>query len=355
MQRIRFLWRCKIPLIPPLPKGGEGGFPRRKRVNRSGCVTGTPLRAGPAICLSLAALIFLAWPFGGHAQAPLREDPEKVLGFAHHLLSDGDHYRAISEYQAFLFLFPRHPRMEEASFFLGKAYQLDGQWKEALEVFLRVAQGGAGGSPWARDAALEYGETLLKTGQPIHAARALEEAAGNPPWKSIRGKALYRAAWSWMQAREWQEALRVLEEIPQEDPLHAHAEGMKAQIMEEVPALPRRNPWVAGGLAALLPGSGHLYVGRLKDAATSFLLNGAFIAGAALAVRKGYPITGGIVSFFELGWYLGGISTAASGAEQFTRDQETQWLEKLGQRWELPSRAGDSRGTEALLRWEWRF
>jgi hypothetical protein len=58
---------------------------------------------------------------------------------------------------------------------------------------------------------------------------------------------------------------------------------------------------VAAGLAALLPGSGHLYAGHPKDALTSFLLNGAFIAGAAAAIRNGYPITGGILSFFELG------------------------------------------------------
>jgi hypothetical protein len=140
-----------------------------------------------------------------------------------------------------------------------------------------------------------------------------------------------------------------------EDPIRPHAERLKKDIAEGLPVIPRRDPWVAAGLAAVLPGSGHLYAGRMKDALTSFLLNGAFIAGATVAIRKGYPITGGILSFFELGWYLGGITTAAEGAQRFNRDQETRWLDRLGDRWGSSPGTGEHSETNPVVRWEWRF
>jgi tetratricopeptide (TPR) repeat protein len=288
------------------------------------------------------------------AAAPFREDPEKVIGFAHGLLAEGDAYRAVSEYQAFLFLFPQHSRVGEAWFSMGKAYQAEGQWDEALRCFSHAIQTQTGESPWAQQAALETGETLMKAARPVAAARALEEIARAPEWGAIRGAALYRAAWGWMHARAWGEAVRVLRTIAPEDDLQGRSEALLHQILDQVPRLPQRSAWVAGGLAALLPGSGHLYIGKHSDALTSFLLNGAFILGAVWAIREGYPITGGILSFFELGWYLGGISTASSGADQFNQAEEARWLRTIGERWGT-SIQREARQDDGVILWAWRF
>ncbi len=304
--------------------------------------------------LGLIWAVLTAWTDSAWALAPLREDPQKVMGFAHALLAEGDAYRAVSEYQTFLFLFPHHPRSAEAWFSMGKAYQADGQWEEALRAFGQATHAEAGETLWAHQAALETGETLLRAGRPVAAARALEEVARTPEWQAIRGKAIHRAAWAWMHARAWGEALRMLQGMAPEDDPQGRSQALVREILEEVPKLPQRSPWVAGGLAALLPGSGHLYVGRPKEAITSFLLNGAFIAGAVWAIREGYPVTGGILSFFELGWYLGGISTASRGAEQFNRDEESRWLGRMGEPWGRPTQM-EARREEGVLLWAWKF
>jgi hypothetical protein len=184
------------------------------------------------------------------------------------------------------------------------------------------------------------GETLLRSGRPSSAARILEEAAQRPGWEDIRPRALYGAAWAWLKARRWDEAVRTLDAVDPHSDLRGVASGLREEVVTAVPRLPRRNPWVAGTLAALLPGSGHLYAGRPKEALTSFLLNGTFIAGAAWAVSEGYLFTGGILSFFELGWYLGGISTAARSAVRFNDEHEGRWLELLERRWRPPMDAG---------------
>lgn len=290
------------------------------------------------------------------AQAPLREDPEKVLGFANKLMAEGDVYRAISEYKAFLTLFPRHPRSAEAWFGLGKGLREEGDPDGALRAFQQAAKAESEAArPWAREAALEIGETLRMAGHPGPAARALEELANTPRWGEIRARALQRAAWAWMEARQWGEALRALGEIQHSDPLRDPSDRLRDEIQRGLQTLPWRDPWVAGGLAALLPGSGHLYAGRHKEALTSFLLNAAFIAGASWAIREGYLVTGGILSFFELGWYLGGISTAVREARQFNRDREEEWLQGLARRWsQLPLDTG-AKGGEPVIRWEFRF
>jgi tetratricopeptide (TPR) repeat protein len=277
-----------------------------------------------------------------------------VLRFAHDLLSEGDAYRAISEYQAFLFLFPRHPKATEAYYFLGKAYKAESQWEEALTAFRKVAHGSRKEVPWAQEAALEIGETLLLAGHPAASARAFEDITQFPHWREIHGKALYSATWSWMRAGQWEEAVRALGEIRPDDPHHIASKGLSQEILQGVSSLPQRNPWIAGGLAAVLPGSGHLYVGRPREALTSLILNGAFIAGAIWAFKEGYPVTGGIISFFELSWYFGGISSAAEGAREYNRHQEEVWLQELGAGWGF-TRGVDSARQIGVIHFSWRF
>jgi hypothetical protein len=306
--------------------------------------------------MSLAVLaLALPWTAGiCLAQAPLREDPDKVLDFARQLQAEGDAYRAVTECQAFLFLFPGHARAPEAWFLMGQGLGQEGQWGEAVQAYRQSLQLGGAQGPWSPQAAMALGEALLKAGQPASAGRLFEELGRSPHWPGLRASAMQRAAWAWMEAREWDHAVAVLKEVPPGDPFHASALRLGQEIRDGISSLPRRDPWVAGGLAAVIPGSGHLYAGRVKDAVASFLLNGLFIAGAVVAIRDGYPITGGILSFFELGWYLGGIETAAKSAAQFNREQESRWLGSLADRWGLAMSFEPARDA-GEVRLAWRF
>jgi tetratricopeptide (TPR) repeat protein len=290
-------------------------------------------RADQTILVAVLCLCGLLPLSNTAAQAPLRTNPGKVLGFAHHLFVEGDTYRAVTEYQAFIFLFPRDPRVPEARYFLGKSYEAQGEWEAALNAFQQVIHKEAEDRQWAVLAALEIGKTLTQAGQPAAAARFLEEAARRPQWSDIRNEALYRAAWDWLGARQWEAAVRALRSIETGTPLADPASQLQKEIDRGLSRLPHRNPWVAGGLAAVLPGSGHLYIGRPKEALTSFLLNSAFIAGTVWAIQEGYPVSGGILAFFELSWYAGGISTAFQGARRYHEIQEQKWLQGLENRW----------------------
>lgn len=58
---------------------------------------------------------------------------------------------------------------------------------------------------------------------------------------------------------------------------------------------------------ALLPGAGYFYLGQKQSALTAFLLNGLFISASALFFLDGNVPAGVIFTFFEAGWYFGGI------------------------------------------------
>lgn len=266
------------------------------------------------------------------AQAPFREDPEKVLGFANSLYKEQDYYRAISEYRAFLFLFPGNPKGAEARFFLAKAHQALGHWSDALKGFETLTKSQPISIPWSAEAALEAGKTLIMAGRPLLAARRLKRLAALPQWMEIRTRALLLAARAYLGARRWDKAIELLEEIGPGDPLSSEGLDLKEAIRKELRSSRKKNPLVARGLSALLPGLGHLYVGRPKEAVVSFLLNSASIAGAVWAIEEGYYVTGGILSFMEIGWYIGGISSAAQYAKDHNLQVERKWLRTIDRR-----------------------
>ncbi len=93
--------------------------------------------------------------------------------------------------------------------------------------------------------------------------------------------------------------------------------------------LPKKSPAVAGSLAAILPGAGHLYTERPRDALVAFLLNGAFIVAAVELFRHDNYWAGGIVTFFEVGWYAGNIYSAVSSAHKYNKKVQDDYLEQL--------------------------
>ena len=71
----------------------------------------------------------------------------------------------------------------------------------------------------------------------------------------------------------------------------------------------------------MLPGAGHLYVDRPRDAAATFLINGLFIWGRR-ARPRGTGGSGG-VGAAEAFWYSGAIVGSVNGAQKWNpREQE---------------------------------
>jgi hypothetical protein len=141
-------------------------------------------------------------------------------------------------------------------------------------------------------------------------------------------------AWLQIDSGKYEEAITTLELLQPESTHYPRARSLR-QALEQRPETGKKSPAVAGTLSAVLPGSGHLYAGRPGQAASSFLLNALFIAGAVIAFQNDSPVLGGILVFFELGWYQGGIRSAVQAAREENQKQERKFRKELKQTYRL--------------------
>jgi tetratricopeptide (TPR) repeat protein len=274
-------------------------------------------------CWAVVALLI----FGNAHPARADENPDQLWEFAGQLYEQGDFYAALGEYQRFRFLFPDDPRAGEGELRIARCYRLGGDFDKAFNSFLSLSQGDSR-RPEARAALVEMIAMLEAQRRYREAAYWGERFVALYPHDPEREAMVVRLAWLYVDTGDYRQAVATLGKVPPESPRYATARSL-IQALEERPYKAPKSAEVAGTLAAVLPGAGHLYVGRPAQAATSFLLNGLFIWGAVAAFTHDSPVLGGILLFFELGWYQGGIRSAAAAAREVNAKEESRYRQEL--------------------------
>ena len=254
-------------------------------------------------------------------------DAKLQMDLADHFFQEGDYYRAITEYKRFLFFFPHNARTEEAQWKIAKSYFNGEKWEEAISASDNLMK---------KFPSTEYkAEALLLTGlcfkekkeysqARFFFGKAKEEAAGAP----TADEAQWQIAATYLKEEKWQEASYEYRKINKSSKLYLKSEYF-AQGLDRIHEIPQKSPATAGVLAAIVPGSGHLYCERYRDASIAFLLNGAFIWGMVEAFERKNYVVGGILTFFELGWYSGNIYSAVASAHKYNRRKKQEYLDYL--------------------------
>lgn len=258
---------------------------------------------------------------------------ERMLSFADHLFTSGDYYRAITEYERMIFFYPDHPLTSTAKLQIANAYLQGGRLDQASERFRALTEGfpddGVG-----RKALFLLGETEYQKREYSRAAEIFALYLEHYPGGEQADAARIKGGWCFLRQGKWQQAMEEFQKLPPDSPLHPRADGL-AEASQRYPDIPKKSPALAGGLSALLPGAGQLYINRPTDALISFLLNGTFIWAAVEAFRNDNNVTGGILLFFEAGWYTGNIYNAVSGAHKYNRRSEQQFMDNLQAKYSL--------------------
>jgi outer membrane protein assembly factor BamD (BamD/ComL family) len=275
----------------------------------------------PWCCMALALLVFCS------AQARAQGSPDELWDFAGSLYRGGDFYRAVGEYQRFHFLFPTDPRAAEAELQIGRCYRLGGEMEKAFSSFLALFQKGPTEAV-RKQALLEMVTTREIQRDYREALYWGQHFIDLYPEAPELAEVLFRLAWFSIDSGDYRHAAETLKRIPPGSRRYAAARSL-IQALEESPYQPPKSPKLAGALSAILPGAGHLYAGRPAQAASSFLLNGLFILGAVAAFTHESPVLGGILTFFELGWYQGGIRSAAASAREENEEEEKRYRQEL--------------------------
>jgi tetratricopeptide (TPR) repeat protein len=269
----------------------------------------------------------------------------KQFAFAESLFQERDYFRAITEYKRFAFLYPGDAaRVEASRFRIGECYFLAERWEEAVEAFRQFVREFPL-SPRVDEALLYMGAAEKKRKRYDEALSLFDAVAERGQAREHRNRGVYEGALVLLEKGDWQGArerfLRVGEDSPLRRPALVYSDGLQKEK-----DLPRKDPAVAGTLAAILPGAGHLYTDRPKDALVAFLLNGAFIWAAVELFDDGNTVAGAVVTFFELGWYTGNIYSAVGSAHKYNRRIRDDHLKTLKEQALLSRR--DGHGTPSL-------
>ena len=254
---------------------------------------------------------------------------QKQFEYAENLFKEGDFYRAITEYKRFIFFFPQERIAEKCYFMICKSYFKAKKWAESIDA-LKVFTVKFPHSLMLNDA-LYFKGVAEKNLKNYDDAFSTFDDIIKTSFGEYRNKAIYQSALVLVDMEEWKRAEETFLKIPEESILFSAARASSSEL-ENIDSLPKKSPATAGALAAVVPGAGHLYTERPRDALVAFLLNGAFILAAVELFNDENYVAGGVVTFFEIGWYTGNIYSAVSSAHKYNKRVKGKFLKNIRDR-----------------------
>lgn len=264
----------------------------------------------------------LLWGLSVQAPQALSAQPDNtnqrsLYTFGRHLLHLGNYYRAITELKRFSLLFPKHSRYPAAQILLGIALQEQGHTEHALAQFQRIREAYPQ-TEIDRLGTFKLGEIRFLQQQYRQATAAFEYFLKRFPEGPLTARTTYFLGLSLALNQQPNDAQRVFNTLPPQSHWAELATTFQTSLQNSL-IPPTKSLRTAGILAGLLPGAGHLYIGKPRHAITAFFLNILFITGSIFAFLDGLEATGVILLYFETGWYLGNIKSAMEGASAFNQ------------------------------------
>jgi TolA-binding protein/TM2 domain-containing membrane protein YozV len=268
----------------------------------------------------------LLFSIHSYAASELALDQERQFQFAEQYFQRGEYYRAIGEYERFIYFFPHAHKAELAKYRIGLSYLKGEQYEQAIQRFYALIEEYQD-TNYALRSFLEISEAYVRLNRYAMALTALHNLITIVPDQALRDEAQYQRAWVYLEMGLWNKAIESFEKVSPQNREKFRVNETLVELKRDEP-IRTKNPTLAG-LLAVVPGAGHLYCGRNRDALISFLLNGAMIYAAYEAFDNDLDAIGAIISLFELGFYAGNIYSAVSSAHKYNRDAKDRFLDEL--------------------------
>jgi tetratricopeptide (TPR) repeat protein len=297
--------------------------------------------------LAAAAVIAIClFPVYSYPSQTVLLDSERQFQFAEDLFQRGEYYRAIGEYERFIHFFPESEEVVLARYRIGLAYLKGERYEEAIEAFTLVARQYSA-SAYADQSYLRMGEAYIQLERYDDAITHLEKLIAITPDQNIKDEAHYRCGWSYLKQESWDSAEACFNKISPENRARFRIEDLLREL-DKRGDLKHKNPTTAG-LLAILPGAGHVYCERYRDALVSFLVNGALILAAWESFDNELYALGGLIAVVELGFYSGNIYSAVGSAHKYNRNEKNRFLRYLEERAKIKISLAGPGHDEAVL------
>lgn len=232
------------------------------------------------------------------------------LEFADELMTEGDYYRAVTEYKRFVFLYPDSSEADRARLGIGSALLYAGQFGLMQQWFYRIPDS----SPIVSEAAILTARGALDAGMPrvgidvIDTGMAGADSADLDELRFLRGVSLVHDG-------AYEEAALEFSSLTGSGAFGVRSGEYLAELSRAPDESPR-NPTLAGALG-IVPGLGYAYSGHYGTALASLAVNGLLAWGAVSAFDSGNDEAGYALAALGFGFYTGNIYGSAQSAGRY--------------------------------------
>ena len=250
--------------------------------------------------------------------------------YAEQLFESGDYQPARREYKRLLFYQPDTAFTDVANYRIAQSYYYQNEPDRAKRLFHEFSAVHPN-SPLRFQSQLMLGQLHFDAGEYSQARSSLFELLRASTEPEVVAAAHYLRGWCYIHTTDWNKAISELRQVNTSQMgvfRVKKASELADTLLAETP-LPSKSPQVAGWLSTVVPGSGQLYVGKVKEGIFAAALSGTFIYLAVDAIRDRRYI--GCAGISLVGWqfYWGNRTGAQQLASEYNKRHEQALIEAL--------------------------
>lgn len=258
------------------------------------------------------------------------EETIQQYRYAEHLFESGDYRAARLAYKRLLFYRPDTEFRDVADYRIAQSYYYQNRPERAEHLF-REFLAVYPNSPFRFRSQLMIGQLHFDDGEYSLARTALFELLNSTEDIEVVAAAHYLRGWCYVHTSDWNKAiaeLRRVDTLQTGAPHGKNARRLANMLFEKTP-LPHKSPQLAGWLSTIVPGSGQLYVGSVKEGIFAAVLGGTFMYLVADAIRERRYVDGAGISLIGCQFYWGNRVEAQRLASEYNSHRERELIEAL--------------------------
>ncbi len=250
--------------------------------------------------------------------------------YAEQLFESGDYHAARRAYKRLLFHHPDTQLRDTADYRIAQSYYHQ-NLPELAERRFREFSAIHPNSPLRFQSQLMLGQLHFDAEKYALGRTMLFELLNRSKDVEVIAAAHYLRGWCYIYTSDWNKAITEFRRADASE-IH-HPERKKARqladtVLNETP-LSLKSLEMAGWLSTIIPGSGQLYTGNVKEGIFAAALTGTFIYLAADAVRERRYVDCAGISLVGWHFYWGNRTDARRLATEYNEQREQAFIEIL--------------------------
>ena len=264
------------------------------------------------------------------ALSSVPDDENRQQRYAAALFELGDYQAARREYKRLLFYHRNTQLRDMADYRIAQSYYRQNRSEKAESLF-REFSTTYPNSPFRFQSQLMLGQLHFDAERYSLARTTLFELLHASDDVDVVAAAHYLRGWCYIHTSDWNKAIAEFRQVntPESDVLEKESARQLADTLLNETPLPFKSPETAGLLSTIVPGSGQLYVGNVKEGLLVAAVSGVFVYLAADAVRERRYIDCAGISLVGLSFYWGNRTNARQLASEYNAQHEQEFIETL--------------------------